>query len=408
MTEEWLARRCADYVVLDSDPDVPGAALDYWELSADAYARVHAFVRALAAEVPAAELARQRLAASPGDPVAWRAAAAQFSDLLRDRPEAAATGRAVVAEADEQIWIDHWLGGEYASAAGPYRLSDMPERPLPGGAAAGEPAAHVIIPFRDNGDGSRLRNLIGCLHALRDQEFPSGAVSVTVVESDVMPRWRAEIGNLADRYVFAYKDGEFNKSWVMNVGLREGGAPGEPGAAPLTCVLDADILVDRLFLARNVERLAGDGRQAHLPFRWSLSLDQAATSTALRARVTGRTPDVDKSLLRGLLLRDPPGGCLWARTEALYKVGGWDERFEGWGGEDDDMLARLSAAVPVDRFDDPLLHLSHPRPRAVREDGQAMNAHMLGDARTAPPWTGVDGFGDRLRFAPAPAEGSAG
>ncbi|HEY7146888.1 MAG TPA: glycosyltransferase family 2 protein [Streptosporangiaceae bacterium] len=428
----WLAGRYADYIVLDSDPDVPQIAADYWELSADSYARVHAHVRAFAAADQAASAACQRLAGAPADPARWRAAQAALAGLLGSRPAALAAGTELVAGADARIWIDHWLGAGYQPAARPYRLADLPPAvsrpasspragsrrapravgpPQPAGSAgpgvrASAPRVHVVIPFRDNEGGVRLRNLAACLHALRDQDYPASLTQVTVVETDTRPRWREVIEPLASRYLHAHKDGDFNKSWTINVGLRSGGRPGAPGTAELSCVLDADILVDRSFLTRNAARLAGPQQQAHLPFRWSLSLDEVSTDRALRIRVAGRAARVDEAVLRGLLLREPPGGCLWARTALLHRIGGYDERFEGWGGEDDDMAARISQAAPLARFGDPLLHLNHPRPVMVRADGQAMNAHLLGDRGGAPAWTGAAGFGDPARFAAAgrPAE----
>jgi hypothetical protein len=114
---------------------------------------------------------------------------------------------------------------------------------------------------------------------------------------------------------------------------------------------------------------------------------------------------VDEANLRGLVLRATPGGCLWARTDALNRIGGFDERFEGWGGEDDDVVARLARTGRLVRFDDPLLHLSHPRPRMVRDDGAMLNAH-LAQAHSDDAWDGSEGYGDPDRFVPA-AEGAA-
>jgi hypothetical protein len=50
-----------------------------------------------------------------------------------------------------------------------------------------------------------------------------------------------------------------------------------------------------------------------------------------------------------------------------------DERFEGWGGEDLDFVFRLDIAGPVDRYDDLLVHMFHPRPQ-ITEDGRRFYA----------------------------------
>ena len=96
-----------------------------------------------------------------------------------------------------------------------------------------------------------------------------------------------------------------------------------------------------------------------------------------------------REITRGLLLRDVPGGCLWIRPEIFHRIGGLDERYRGWGGEDEDMLIRTAAAGPTTQYDDVLLHLAHPRPAMRREDGTPLNAHVpIGT------WTGGSGYGD--------------
>jgi hypothetical protein len=192
----------------------------------------------------------------------------------------------------------------------------------------------------------------------------------------------------------------------VNVGLRRGGMPGESGTAPVTCVLDADILVARDYVSSNVARIDGGDHEVHLTYRRMFSMDVPSTDIAIHTRLTRGAATSDMHALRGLLLRDTPGGSLWARTEALHRVGGFDERYEGWGGEDDDVIARLSQHAAFTVFDDPLLHLNHPRPPMTRDDGQALNGHLLENHRGDAAWTGDDGYGDPDRFS-APAAGLA-
>lgn len=393
-----LAQRLADYVVLAVAPEVPLIAADYWELSAASYRRVHEFVAARSRCDGDTWRQYHRLRAAPGDPAAYRAFRAAAHRLLGHRADLRLTAAALIAEADARIWIDHWLGEQYqadvpaASAAAQVRGRPRPERPAGTGALVS-----VIVPMRDRDRGQRLRNLVACLRAVADQDFGAGAAQVTVVETDTYPRCRDLIEPLTDRYLHAYKAGAFNKSWAVNLGLRAAGVPGEPGTPPITCVLDADILVDRWFLTRNARRFDDPAHHAHLPFRWMISLDGPSTERAIGHRIGSGAAEVSLADLRGLRLREPPGGCLWARTEVLHRIGGFDERYEGWGGEDDDVTARLGQAVTLARFEDPLLHLDHPRPQMVHADGRPMNGHLAGADR----WTGRDGFGDSGRFQPA-------
>ncbi|MFD8811941.1 glycosyltransferase family 2 protein [Streptomyces sp. NPDC059627] len=366
------ARRLMAYAVLAHDPAVAAAAVDYWEKSEAHYRAVDGALRAFLDRADTggeARAAHRALTADPSDPRHHRALREHTSALLAGRPADTRELAAQIGEADRHIWIDYHLGDRHDT------LPPASAEPVPTPAARPHQAtpagARVLIPFRDREGGARTRNLLACLRALADQTEGPGH-RVTVVESDSRPRSRTLLEPLVDRYVFAPKEGLFNKSWAVNVGAVD--AQNDP--LPYLCVLDADILVDNSFVARNVARLVAGEHGTHLPFSWSLSLDAPSSRNAIELRTGRGAPDVPGALLRGLLLREPPGGCVWLRTEVFHAVGGFDERYEGWGGEDDDIVARLAAAAPLVRYDDQLLHLDHPRPRMTRDDGRPFNAHV--------------------------------
>lgn len=384
-----LAQRLTAYAVLAHDPAVPGIAADYWEMSEAHYRTVDGLLRTFAVRSPAAERPYREILASPTATGPQHALRRGLTSLLGGRPADAERLTSAVTEADRHIWIDYHLGPESGEAVA------APVRPAAARASvpAGGPAeVRIVIPFRDREGGLRTRNLLACLRALADQDG-GPAHRVTVVEADTEPRAREQLEPLVDRYVFARKEGLFNKAWAVNVG-----AVDTAGDTPFLCVLDADILVDRAFVARNAARLYEGGHGTHLPFRWSLSLDETSTLRAIGLRTEKGVADVPDAVLRGLLLREPPGGCVWLRTEVFHAVGGFDERYEGWGGEDDDVIARLTAAGPLLRFDDQLLHLNHPRPQMTRQDGVPFNAHI-----EPLSWHPGLGYGDRAKFTPAKA-----
>jgi hypothetical protein len=386
--------------VLDTAPDVPLAAADYWDLSVPVYRKVTAAVAGLVTAWPDAAPAYRRLSGNPQDEAAHRDLSAVLARNLANHPDVMADVAALLDEADPAIWIDHVRGDGFTSkrpAVGPGTLLASPPPP-PRPAAVNQVLINVVIPFRDTERGGRTRNLLACLRALRDQDLPSARYRLTVVETDAEPRIAELVGGLADRYLFGYNPRTFNKSWAVNLGLQDGSSPAS--RAELTCVLDADILVERSFLRINADRLRG-GHDAHLPYRHMYCLDEPSSDHAISVRLgLGRAwqGQADPAGLRGLLLRDTPGACLWARTSALGQIGGFDERFAGWGGEDDDVVARLRQRGDLIRYDDQLLHLSHPRPPMLRADGALFNAH-LADAHRTDAWTGADGFGDPSRFA---------
>ncbi|MFE0701459.1 glycosyltransferase [Streptomyces sp. NPDC058872] len=364
-----LAAAATSSLVLVHDPVSRTVAPDYWDWAADAHQTTANAVTALADDRTRA--AADRLAANPVDGRAAGELTAALTELLR-RPEGE----------------DEAVDALRAGAARTESLSRLllqpgaPDRPAPTAEApdtAGLLAAlthkphggthpvdaAIVIPFRAPDDATgRVRNLAAVLNALADQSHPRDRYRVVVVESDELPRWREVFADACDTYVFAPDPGRFNKSWTVNVGVVHGARPAE-----LVCVLDGDILVDRDFVSRAVERFQQPGTQAHWPFEDMLFLDPASSVEAVRARCLDAAPDPGQDRLRGVHLRRPPGGCVWLREDLFTRIGGMDERFCGWGGEDQDFVWRAERYGPMDRHRDPIVHLHHDRAAHRGNDG---------------------------------------
>jgi hypothetical protein len=59
-----------------------------------------------------------------------------------------------------------------------------------------------------------------------------------------------------------------------------------------------------------------------------------------------------------------------------------DERYRGWGGEDYDFIHRLDRSVPLDSYDDWLVHLYHPSSVVLGPDGLLENDRLPALTRT--------------------------
>lgn len=365
------------------DGAAQAVAIDYWDMSRAAHGAVVEALETCAD--PAARDALRGLVDAPDD----HGAAARLRELvvrrLADGDERwDATARAA-AHADTTSRLVAHTGDRFVAGGPAVVAEDLERLPAPARRGpAGSPPVAVVLPFRDTtASRSRLRNLLACVRALADQTLDRAQYRVVVVEADAEPRWAETVRPLVDAYVHLPWSGHFTKAWAVNVGVVQAS-----GAAPLLCVLDGDVLVDRDFLRRNVARLGHRGRQAHLPFRDALCLDAGSTSLAVRRRVLEGEAEVDAAELRGAVLRRPPGHCVWVRRELFDRVGGFDERFVGWGGEDLDLVFRLDVVGAVDRYDDPLLHLDHDRPQ-TQEDGRRFYA-----GRTLLSWAPIDPVGN--------------
>jgi hypothetical protein len=374
------ALRLADYVVLAHDPAVKSQAVDFWEISTPYYLSVVEEI--LAGASPAV---RDRFEALAGEPASISAYWAFVEAITVDERLANA-----VHTADQGILIDHRLGSDYREdAAVEVSYQELSRLPASGsGSVPADASVQIVIPFGDDAVGGRVRNLLACLHALRDQSAPRHGYTVTVVEASLAPLWQPLIEPLTDVYLFARQTGPFNKSWAVNVGVAN-----SPHRYRFGCVLDSDILVDRNFVRRNTDRLVREDHVAHLPFQWAFNLSEQASSRAIRHRVIDGNASVPLEVLRGFLKRGSPGGCLWVTDDAFRQIAGFDERFEGWGGEDDDIVARLARAGTVRRYDDPLLHLHHPRPQMTDGRGKLLNAHIEQGS-----WPAESPYGDIDRY----------
>lgn len=386
-----LARAVADTLVIASDTQAEHASIFYW-----AHGRRYALAVVEAMRnLPDMSVRKiaERLIHNPADADIYFDLIGQLAELYRSpssmKLDTLSTA-AWTAECNSRLGLHV---GTHVKAAGICDVQAQGLQALPIGLPAPEGVGAqmlVVIPFRDRtANGSRLRNLLACLLSLRDQTATRENYRVLVVESDATPRWRDVLTPYTDRYLFAPNGGPFNKSWAVNTGVMDDG-----GAAECMCILDADVLVDRDFVTRNRARFERPGVMGYLPYRDMWNLDEDSTCRAIKQRLHCGTSEPNPEHLRAFVLRRPPGACVWLRLSAFHTVGGMDERFEGWGGEDNDFVYRLDTYSAFDSYNDPLLHMYHEPSAALRADGEVLNADI---PRLS--WKPGNVIGDIHRFA---------
>lgn len=213
--------------------------------------------------------------------------------------------------------------------------------------------ASVILTYREGATPDRRRNLCATLAWLAR----TPGCDVVVVEQDRLPRLAGDLPHPACRMLFAYNPGPFNKSWGLNVGARA-------ATGPVMVFSDADVVVDGM-LARAIA-LCRERYHVVKPYRHLVDLTPQETDR-VRAGAYDFQPERDRHA--------PPnreavsevlalcGGMFAIRAEAFARLGGWDERFRGWGGEDDAFTYKVQRArLPTVELDErAALHLWHPR-----------------------------------------------
>ena len=223
-----------------------------------------------------------------------------------------------------------------ATRAWPFAFVD------PTGPAAQAPELSFILPFRG---ADRLPQLRAVLRSLLGQagvrvecivvepapvstvnDLPSGVRHLHVVHPEDPAPWR--------------------KSWAFNVGVRE-------ARAGIVVCHDADILAPRDY-GREILRLMASGFEAVFPQRFLFNLGREDTEAVVRE---GR---LSESVLPERIRQNWRGGTLAIQREAYARIGGFDEQFTGWLGEDFEFYDRCSLLRTSYHGFIPFIHLWHP------------------------------------------------
>jgi hypothetical protein len=172
----------------------------------------------------------------------------------------------------------------------------------------------------------------------------------------VFPQWEVIVGGTS---------GGWNKGRAVNAALKE--ARGD-----VVVIADADCVIDPIALRRAV-RLAQTSPWV-VPHRTVRRLSSQSTDEML---ATGKIPS-EPSLLRHPYEGYPGGGMFAIARWRLDAVGGYTEKFNGWGCEDEAMAAILDTLVGRHvRLDHDLWHLFHPPGRRTRSTSYHFNSQKL-------------------------------
>lgn len=199
------------------------------------------------------------------------------------------------------------------------------------------------------------------LMALRYQSNP--LVSIIVPHRYGCPYRDAAWAWLKKRYQTLYPwweivectddgDGTWNKAKAVNDGVKR--AKGD-----ILMVSDSDVVVPDKAILDCVDNMI-HGVVWAIPHRNVVRLDEGSTASVLK-----KAPDTGEKL-GGNTIRDKyvgvaGGGLFFMLRSAFMDIGGFDERFEGWGGEDLAFgIVATSAYGNPKRYGHDLIHLYHP------------------------------------------------
>ena len=220
----------------------------------------------------------------------------------------------------------------------PITLSDAPPP------AAAKPDIAFLIPHKGT---ARTPNLLLTLKSIAAQKDVS--LECIVVEEGLpdsaltgqLPPWVRHIVLTAPM-----KDMPFNKSWLLNAGVRD-------VTADVLVVHDNDMLVPERYAAEVLARHA-DGFEVIDLKRFIFYLDEASSR---RAFASGK---LDNGMhIESVVQNLTAGGTMAVARAAYDAIGGYDESFYGWGGHDTDFWERALTRRTDAYGYLPILHLWH-------------------------------------------------
>ena len=224
----------------------------------------------------------------------------------------------------------------------------------------------IILPV---GGEDRMQNFECVLKGFLGQSMKD--IEIIVLEHSIAPLYRDILppGVRYEHVLMSVEGEEFNKSMLMNRGVAM-------AHSPVVLLHDADILVPRDYLELTWLQINA-GFEAVRPLRLLFYIDQSTTELITRTHSLPTDLDVAD------VAQNSVGGSTMILKDTYDDIGGHDERFQGWGGEDLEFLERLHTRKLFRGGFMPAIHLWHP-PAAKKANGNR-NQDMLNSLRALPP-----------------------
>lgn len=204
----------------------------------------------------------------------------------------------------------------------------------------------IVIP---SGGGERLPLLARTLAGLREAIPQSPVIVVELGESPLAAETARQAGA---RHIFAAHWGPFERARALNLGSAE-------ADSDFIMWHDNDLVAPPGFYARAIAEIESAGLDFLIPFYQIHYLSEPDTRACLDG---GADPSASRPLRTLRSGTQVSGGMGLVRRAFLERYGGLDERFRGWGGEDNAWWHKASVLGRPDMSRSPeqcLYHLYH-------------------------------------------------
>lgn len=264
--------------------------------------------------------------------------------------------------------VRRWGRGLYGKAFGDFPMASSDTR------AARDPQSRPAVSFIVGHRGlDRLPHLLATLKTIAGQE--DSTVECIVVEQSAKPEIKERVPGWV-RYVHTplpHYSMPYCRAWAFNVGARQ-------SRGDLLILHDNDLLVPACYAAEHLEYFRRGYEIANLK-RFIFYLDRVSTGRFFENGVLPAELAFDS-----ILQNAQGGGSLAIARKTFFAIGGFDEAFVGWGGEDNEFWdrAQLRSLYPYGYL--PMVHLWHPGQfgKGV-EQGKGLHTADLFEARSRIP-----------------------
>jgi hypothetical protein len=242
-------------------------------------------------------------------------------------------------------------------------LSDHPVRRSPAPQSIHDHEVDVTFLIGHRG-ADRLPHLLATLQTIAAQRGVS--VECVVVEQDIkssigpfLPAWVRHIHTSP-----SYAGMPYCRSWAFNIGARH-------ATGRVLVLHDGDMLVPDDYASSLVKHVKDGYEVINLKrFIFHLSAEHTARYLRGEAALTEAAPD--------FIIQNLEGGGSAAITRSGYeRIGGMDESFVGWGGEDNEFWERAHTLRLWPYAYLPIVHLWHPaQPGKSTSDNPALRRYQ--------------------------------
>lgn len=198
-----------------------------------------------------------------------------------------------------------------------------------------------VIGYRHNLE--RLQNLRRVLDWING----FGGVEVLLIEQDTHSKIKQL--NLKAKHIFTKSDMPYNRSWAFNVAMKWANSD-------IIVFGDSDLIMEPNQFIEGLKAIQNFDMVS--PYHSVVDLTQQESNFPLEQMININRPGRGETDNQKINIS---GGIAMFRRDAIQRIGGWNEDFIGWGGEDDFQTMKVKNFLSWTELKARCFHLYHKR-----------------------------------------------